>query len=112
VRKDSKKVLVTFGLAESRLLEELHAQLFLPLVRRATWQHGLSKEDAGDVVQEAFVLAIRKLNNYDRAAIWLRHTVDNLCLNAKRKERRRACLTAQWLSDARSGPVSVDSDDD
>jgi DNA-directed RNA polymerase specialized sigma24 family protein len=97
VRKDSKKVLVTFGLAESRRLGELHERLFLPLVRRAAWRHGLTKEDAGDVVQEAFVLAIRKLHSYDRAEAWLIHTVDNPCLNANRKRRRRSVLTSRWL---------------
>ncbi len=78
-------------------LEGFYRQLFLPLVRRATWKHGLSKEDARDVVQDAFVLAVVKLKAGGNARAWLASTVDNLALNFRRKGARRARLEAHWL---------------
>ncbi len=78
-------------------LEEFYRQLFLPLVRRATWKHGLSKEDARDIVQDAFVLAVVKLKAGGNARAWLASTVDNLAVNLRRKGARRARLEARWL---------------
>jgi DNA-directed RNA polymerase specialized sigma24 family protein len=78
-------------------LEGFYRQLFLPLVRRATWRHGLSKEDARDVVQDAFALAVVKLKVDGNGRAWLRSTVDNLALNFRRKGARRARLRAQFL---------------
>jgi DNA-directed RNA polymerase specialized sigma24 family protein len=78
-------------------LECFYRQLFLPLVRRATWKHGLSKEDARDVVQDAFVLAVVKLKAGGNARAWLASTVDNLAVNFRRKGARRARLAARWL---------------
>jgi DNA-directed RNA polymerase specialized sigma24 family protein len=83
-------------------LEGFYRQLFLPLVRRATWKHGLSKEDARDVVQDAFVLAVVKLKAGGNARAWLACTVDNLAVNLRRKGARRARLEAHWL-----GPTDV-----
>ncbi len=78
-------------------LEGFYRQLFLPLVRRATWKHGLSKEDARDIVQDAFVLAVVKLKAGGNARAWLASTVDNLSVNLRRKGARRARLEARWL---------------
>ena len=77
-------------------LEEFYRDLFLPLVWRATWRHGLSKEDARDVVQEAFVVAMAKLQGEENARAWLNQVVDYLCANYQRKTRRRAQLAAKW----------------
>jgi DNA-directed RNA polymerase specialized sigma24 family protein len=77
-------------------LEEFYRDLYLPLVWRATWRHGLSKEDARDVVQEAFVVAMAKLQGEENARAWLNHVVDYLCVNYQRKARRRAQLAAKW----------------
>jgi DNA-directed RNA polymerase specialized sigma24 family protein len=79
-------------------LEGFYRQLFLPLVRRATWRHGLSKEDARDVVQDAFVLAVVKLKAGGNGRAWLMSTVDNLASNLRRKGARRARLEAHWLN--------------
>ena len=79
-------------------LEGFYRQLFLPLVRRATWRHGLSKEDARDVVQDAFVLAVVKLKAGGNARAWLMSTVDNLATNLRRKGARRARLEEHWLN--------------
>jgi DNA-directed RNA polymerase specialized sigma24 family protein len=78
-------------------LGEFHRKLFLPLVRRAAWRHGLTKEDACDVVQEAFLLAVVKLKSPGNAAAWLVRSVDNLCVNLRRKGARRARLEAMWM---------------
>jgi len=78
-------------------LEGFYRQLFLPLVRRATWRHGLSKEDARDVVQDAFLLAVVKLKADGNGRAWLMSTVDNLALNFRRKGARRARLREHWL---------------
>jgi DNA-directed RNA polymerase specialized sigma24 family protein len=80
-------------------LEEFHRQLFLPLVRRVCWKFGLSKEDSRDVVQEAFLLAIAKIDLQRKPQAWLVHVVDNIGLNLLRKNVRRAKLTAQWAAD-------------
>jgi DNA-directed RNA polymerase specialized sigma24 family protein len=77
-------------------LEEFHRQYFLPLVWRATYKHGLSKEDAKDVVQEAFIVAIAKLRNDGNPRAWLNQVVDHLSINHQRKATRRAQLAAQW----------------
>lgn len=70
--------------------------VFLPLVRRATWRYGLSKEDARDVVQDAFVIAIEKIDSAGNPRAWLTQVVDHLALNYLRKAQRRARLVAQW----------------
>jgi DNA-directed RNA polymerase specialized sigma24 family protein len=78
------------------VLEEFHRQYFLPLVWRATYKHGLSKEDARDVVQDAFILAISKLRAEGNPKAWLNQVVDHLSTNHQRKANRRAHLAAQW----------------
>ena len=77
-------------------LEDFHRRFFLPLVRRATWKHGLSKEDARDIVQEAFLLAVVKLRTDGNPQAWLTRVVDHLSSNFHRKGIRRAVLTARW----------------
>jgi DNA-directed RNA polymerase specialized sigma24 family protein len=77
-------------------LEEFHRRLFLPLARRAAWRHGLSEEDAKDVVQEAFVLAIVKLDPDGNPNAWFIGVVDRLAMGFRRKLARRALLAARW----------------
>jgi DNA-directed RNA polymerase specialized sigma24 family protein len=77
-------------------LGEFYRRVFMPLVRRATWKHGLSKEDARDVVQEAFLLAMVKLRDDGNPRAWLAQVVDNLSKNHRRKTLRRKQLTAKW----------------
>src|SRR5262245_31637982 len=77
-------------------LEMFYRSVFLPLVRRATWKHRLSSEDARDVVQDAFVLAIGKLDSSGNPKAWLAQVVDHLALNLQRKVTRRAQLSQRW----------------
>jgi DNA-directed RNA polymerase specialized sigma24 family protein len=84
------------GRASPAELEVFYKTLYLPLVRRAIRRHGLSFEDAGDVVQDAFVLAISKLDAQRNPKAWLYQVVDHLALNWRRKVVRRAHLSARW----------------
>ena len=77
-------------------LELFYASVFLPLVRRATWKHHLSKDDASDLVQDAFVLAIRKMDLARNPKAWLTQVVDHLAVNFQRKTARRAQLVNRW----------------
>lgn len=77
-------------------LDELYRTFFLPLARRAVRKHGISFEDAGDVVQDAFLLAVARLDPEKNPKAWLYQVVDNLALNLKRKTLRRAGLINRW----------------
>jgi DNA-directed RNA polymerase specialized sigma24 family protein len=77
-------------------LEAFYRSVFLPLVRRATWKHGLSKEDAADIVQDAFLLALGKLDSSRNPRAWLIQVVDHMALNHQRKAARRARLALRW----------------
>jgi DNA-directed RNA polymerase specialized sigma24 family protein len=48
------------------------------------------------VVQDAFVLAISKLDARRNPKAWLYQVVDHLALNWRRKAIRRAQLSARW----------------
>jgi DNA-directed RNA polymerase specialized sigma24 family protein len=92
-------------------LEAFYRGVFLPLVRRAAWKHHLSKEDAADVVQDAFVLAIGKLDSSGNPKAWLVQVVDHLASNFQRKTARRAQLSARWavgtLPSVVKGPINA-----
>jgi len=77
-------------------LESFYRSVFMPLVRRATWRHGLSKEDASDIVQDAFLLALEKIDKAQNPKSWLVQVVDHLAMNYRRKIVRRLQLTERW----------------
>jgi DNA-directed RNA polymerase specialized sigma24 family protein len=77
-------------------LETFYRTVFLPLVRRATWKHGLSYEDASDIVQDAFLLALAKIDRTGNPKSWLVQVVDHLATNLRRKTARRALLATKW----------------
>ena len=77
-------------------LAAFYQLVFAPLVRRATWRHRLSAEDARDIVQDAFVLAIERIDASGNPKAWLIQVVDHLCLNHSRKAQRRHLLSARW----------------
>ena len=83
-------------LSDPALFDEFYRQYFLPLVRRATWKHRLEKEDARDVVQEAFLVALVKLDPARNPKAWLIQVVDHLSVNFQRKVVRRAKLVTKW----------------
>ena len=77
-------------------LELFYRRIYLPLVRRATWKHRLLQEDARDIVQDAFVLALTRLKPTGNPKAWLIQVVDHLSINYRRRAIRRAGLTAKW----------------
>ena len=83
-------------LSDPERFNEFYRQYFLPLVRRATWKHRLEKEDARDVVQEAFLVALVKLDPARNPKAWLIQVVDHLSVNFQRKVVRRAKLVTKW----------------
>lgn len=85
--------------ATSAELEAFYRECFLPLVRRAIRRHRLSNDDARDIVQEAFVIALGKLGPDGNANAWLKQVVDNLAANLRRKTARRARLMRRWMPD-------------
>ena len=94
--------------------EEFYRRFFLPLVRRATWKHHLEKEDARDVVQEAFLVALKKMDPSRNPKAWLIQVVDHLSVNFQRKVIRRARLVTRWSPAeaglAAHGSLAEDSD--
>lgn len=83
-------------LATAVEIEALYHERFLPLVRRAVRRHGLSNDDARDVVQQVFVVALAKMEAAGNADAWLKQVVDFLAVNLKRTASRRARLLARW----------------
>ncbi|MEP6769569.1 MAG: sigma-70 family RNA polymerase sigma factor [Acidobacteriota bacterium] len=76
--------------------DRFYLEYFLPLVRRAIRRHGLSTEDAHDVVQDAFILGLKKLDGSKNPKAWLYQVVDHLAANFSRKATRRSRLMAYW----------------
>jgi DNA-directed RNA polymerase specialized sigma24 family protein len=87
-------------LASAAEVEEFYRELFLPLLRRAIRRHGLSNEDARDIVQEAFLVALSKMGTQGNAVAWLKQVVDFMAVNFKRTAIRRAELMAHWMPDS------------
>jgi DNA-directed RNA polymerase specialized sigma24 family protein len=77
-------------------LEAFYRRIYQPLVRRATWKHHLLREDARDIVQDAFVLAITRLKPTGNPKAWLIQVVDHLSINYRRKSIRRSALAKKW----------------
>ena len=96
---------------DSADLDRFYRLFFLPLVRRAVRRHHMSFEDAGDVVQDAFVLAVGKLDPSRNPKAWLYQVVDHLARNWNRKTLRRARLTALWQPQEQSKKLSEMVDD-
>lgn len=88
-------------------LEELYRAFFVRLVRRACWRYGLSKEDAREVVHDAFLLALVKLESEGNPRAWLYAVVDRLAANLRRKSTRRFRLMERW-----SPPIEASSLED
>jgi DNA-directed RNA polymerase specialized sigma24 family protein len=77
-------------------LDVFYRKITLPLLRRARWRHHLSREDAWDIVQDAFLLAIEKIDSARNPNAWIIQVLDHLALNHNRKIARRMRLRAQW----------------
>lgn len=93
--------------AKAFAIDAAYRRLFAELIRRARWKHGLSKEDAGDIVQDAFVVAWIKIDGVRDPRAWLFRVVDHLAVNLRRRSARRARLLARW-SPGRTDDESVE----
>ena len=62
---------------------------------RVAWRFRLSREDARDIVQDAFTLALIKLDPSGNPKAWLTRCVDFLAVNYRRKTKRRADLLSR-----------------
>ena len=82
--------------ATAAQIEAFYHEFYRPLIRRAIRRHDLSLEDARDVVHQAFVVALEKMESEGNAQAWLRQVVDFLAINMKRTSQRRATLLARW----------------
>jgi len=91
-------------------MSAFYREIFLPLVRRATWKYGLSKDDARDIVQDAFVVAIGRLDSARNPKAWLIQVVDHLALNHRRKVSRRAKLAERWIGQGLREPSFEDEE--
>jgi DNA-directed RNA polymerase specialized sigma24 family protein len=90
-------------------LDEFYRKVTLPLLRRARWRHGLSRDDAWDIVQDAFLLAIERIESAKNPNAWIIQVVDHLALNHNRKITRRIRLQAQWNPVRRGSSEDADS---
>ena len=77
-------------------LDAFYRKVTLPLLRRARWRHHLTPDDAWDIVQDAFLLAIEKIDSARNPNAWIIQVVDHLALNHNRKALRRTRLQARW----------------
>jgi len=92
-------------------LEIFYRRIYLPLVRRATWKHKLARDDARDIVQDAFVLALTRLKPNGNPKAWLIQVVDHLSINYRRRAIRRANLARRWGLDPGSDFARKEADD-
>jgi DNA-directed RNA polymerase specialized sigma24 family protein len=92
-------------------LEGFYRRIYLPLVRRATWKHRLRREDACDIVQDAFVLALTRLKPNGNPKAWLIQVVDHLSINYRRRAIRRANLSERWGLLGETGAAGKEADD-
>ena len=92
--------------AVSVALDDLYRAFFVRLVRRASWRYGLSKEDSKEIVHDAFLLALVKLNLEGNPRAWLYSVVDRLAANWSRKAIRRSRLMAKWQPSPGSSETS------
>jgi DNA-directed RNA polymerase specialized sigma24 family protein len=98
--------------ADREHLHALNRAFFLRLVRRATWRNGLSKEDEREIVHDAFVFAMVKLDPNGNPSSWLYGVVDRLSANRKRKGIRHANLLARWAAPPRPAETNCDEEGD
>ena len=102
------------GMTQSEF-EDFYRLYFLPLVRRTVRRHRLQFEDAGENrvgSQDAFVLAVARLDPSRNPKAWLYQVVDNLAANFQRKVDRRSRLSARWIVPSSPVPRDRQSSDD
>lgn len=86
------------------MLEAIYVAFYARIVRHVTWTFRLSKDDASEIVQEAFLLALQRVDVNGNPRAWIYRVAENLAANWRRKEDRRSRLLAQFGGAAESGP--------
>lgn len=84
------------------------------LVYRFAYQMAPRRDDAEDIVQEAFVRAYQNLDRYrDEAKFttWLLRIVTNLCTDQARMAQRRGALEQQEATGSLTWMTTVDNED-
>jgi RNA polymerase sigma factor (sigma-70 family) len=78
-------------------LDDFYRRYYRGLIRYLTSRHRLSKEDAADIAQEVFLLAIEKLDpKGGNPKAWLTEVANRLAANLRNKTARRADLLERW----------------
>ena len=77
-------------------LDDFYRRYYRSLLRHVIRRHRLSSEDAADIVQETFLVALRKLDPCRNPKAWLTQVADLKCANLRRTKARRAQLLARW----------------
>jgi len=90
-------------------LDDFYRRVFLPLARRVRWRHRLSRDDAWDIVQDAFLIAIQRIDSTRNPTAWMIQVVDHLALNHNRKVSRRTKLQARWNGTGHSSAVVLEA---
>ena len=89
------------------MLEAVYVAFYARIVRHVTWSFRLSKDDASEIVQEAFLLALQRVDVSGNPRAWIYRVAENLAANWRRKEDRRSRLLAQF-----GGAAEVRSEDE
>ena len=77
-------------------LDDFYRRYYRSLLRHVIRRHHLSSEDAADIVQETFLVALQKLDPGRNPKAWLTQVADLKCANVRRMKARRADLLARW----------------
>jgi RNA polymerase sigma factor (sigma-70 family) len=78
-------------------LDDFYKRYYRGLIRYLTSRHRLSKEDAADIAQEVFLLAIEKLDpEGGNPKAWLTEVANRMAANLRRKKQRRSDLLERW----------------
>jgi len=93
-------------------LELLYSRLYEPLIRELGWKFHLTREDAGDIIQDTFALGVERLSKKGNPMVWLRRVAYQLALNFVRTDARRADLLARWGPHDRASLLEPGSSDE
>jgi RNA polymerase sigma factor (sigma-70 family) len=79
-------------------LDDFYRRYYRGLLRHVTLRCRISKEDAADIVQETFLLAMEKEWDPDMGSprAWLVEVAERKAANFRRTRRRRADLLERW----------------
>lgn len=80
----------------SEEFDDLYRRYYRGLIRHIICRYRLSDEDAADIAQETFLLALPKLDPGRNPKAWLVGVADRKASNLRRKATRRTDLLERW----------------